>query len=100
MSGVLDRHCPVIQREVVVRPNTAWFTAEMKSEKRQCRKLERQYKRTGLTIHHDMYKLKRNEVHQMREQAKVEFYNSKIESTQNQKDLFKLIASISGTSAT
>lgn len=68
--------------------------------KRECRKLESQYKKTGLTIHHELYKEKRNEAHMIREQAKVQHYNQKIEATQNQKDLFRLITSLSGSPTT
>ncbi len=74
------------------------FTSEMKAAKRVCRKLERQYNRTGLTVHQDMYKHERNQLHLMREKAKDSYYNWKIEATSNQKDLVRLIASISGSS--
>jgi hypothetical protein len=72
----------------------------MKAAKRECRQLERCYRSTGLTVHHEIYIAKRNEVHTVREQAKVQYFNKKIESIQNQKDLFKLITSISGSSPT
>ena len=61
----------------------------------KCRKLENQYKRTNLTVHHEMYKEKRNEAHCLREKAKIKSYNQKIETSQNQKDLFRLINSLS-----
>ncbi len=100
LSSILDKHCPPLHRTITIRPNTEWYTADMMAAKRECRKLERQYKRTGLTIHHDLYRMKRNEVHRMREHAKIQHYNQKIEATQNQKDLFRLINSLSGSPAT
>ena len=44
--------------------------------------------------------MKRNGLHSMREQAKVDYYNERIEATHNQKDLFRLIDGISGSVAT
>ena len=54
LSLILEKHAPSIHRQIVIRPNTEWFTSEMKAAKRVCRKLERQYNRTGLILHQDM----------------------------------------------
>ena len=100
LSGALDKQCPASKRDIIIRPNTEWYTPAMKTAKRECRKLEKQYYRTNLTIHHELYKTKRNEACKLREQAKINYYNQKIESSQNQRDLFRLIASLSGSTTT
>ncbi len=98
LSVILEKHAPSIHHQIVIRPNTEWFTFEMKAAKGVCMKLERQYNRTGLTVHQDMYKHERNQLHLIGEKVEVSYYNRKIEPTSNQKDLFRLIASISGSS--
>ena len=100
LLSVLNNHCPKVERNIILRPNTTWYTPEMSAAKRECRKLENQYKRTNLMVHFELYKEKRNDAHSLREQAKIQYYNQKIEGSQNQKDLFRLINSLSGSSTT
>ena len=96
MSQLLDHHAPSREMEIVVRHKSPWFNSDLRAAKRERRKWERQYKKTGLTIHYDIYKQKRNEAHRLRENAKKEYYTQRIADSGDQKDLFRVLDTLMG----
>ena len=44
LSGIFNRHVPIKKRTVTIRPAAPWYSEELKSEKREKRRLERRWR--------------------------------------------------------
>ena len=44
LSEVFNRHVPIKKRTVTIRPAAPWYSKELKSEKREKRRLERRWR--------------------------------------------------------
>ena len=58
LKHVLDIHAPLKQRMVSSRPDTQWYTSDLRRMKRELRKVERNYKKLLTTSSLDMLKEK------------------------------------------
>ena len=47
LQDLSDKHAPIKSRCSIIRPHVEWFTSELLIEKREKRKLERNYQRTS-----------------------------------------------------
>ena len=56
LTSVLDKHALKKEKSVVVRPIQPWFTDELHQAKNERRKAERLWRRTGLTVHKEIYR--------------------------------------------
>lgn len=59
LHGVFDDHAPLQQRVINSRHVERWMTLRIKEAKQDKRKAERYWKRTGLTVHKQMYKVQK-----------------------------------------
>ena len=92
LAGLLDRHAPLKQKVLTVRPKAAWYKDEIAFAKRSRRKLERQWRNTRLEIHRQIYKEQCNVVSKLIHQARQQYYNGLIlEHASDQKALFQVI---------
>ena len=41
LSSLVDHHAPIVLRTIMIRPNTSWYTEELRDDKRLRRRLER-----------------------------------------------------------
>ena len=73
---------------VVDCPMVPWYTDSISKAKHLKRKLEKQMKRTGLTVHREMFKMAKTELRILMEKTKSDFYHCKIT---NSKSLFKVV---------
>ena len=55
LRELLDDHDPVHQRTTTTRSESPWFTTNIKLAKAKRRSLEKQWRRTSLTLHRDIY---------------------------------------------
>ncbi|KAK3087899.1 hypothetical protein FSP39_012275 [Pinctada imbricata] len=97
-KNILDKHAPLQSKVVTIRPNTQWYSDELREIKHERRKAERIWRRTKLNVHEQIYKeicYKRNE---LLARSKVEFYSSKIkESESDAKQIYKLANTLIGS---
>ena len=90
LSDILDKHAPLNERVFTIRPDAPWFTSEIAEAKRACRKAERKFRRTKLTIHKQLFQEAQEHLHSLIDHAKQEHFSSKVESS-DQKSLFKVV---------
>jgi hypothetical protein len=48
---VVDRHAPIVSKEITIQPNTEWHTEELRIAKRDRQKAERRMRNTNLFVH-------------------------------------------------
>ena len=90
LSELLDKHAPLKERVFTLHNNAPWYTSEISNTKRECRKAERRFRRTGLTIHKQIFSELQIHMHSLIDTAKTDFYKNKVKEA-NQKDLFKIV---------
>ena len=89
LAAVLDKHAPMRKKVVNARPLVPWFNEEVKLARREKRKTERKWRRTGRREDMFDYKAKKNYVNQIMNEARMKFYqNFTEENNTDQRKLF------------
>nr|KAG5695585.1 hypothetical protein BaRGS_034007 [Batillaria attramentaria] len=100
LRKVLDRHAPSVTRRVRDRPSSPWLSGDVRDARRKRRAAERRWRKSGLTIHRQMFVHQRSAVVAVIEQAKRQYYDDKINSTSSSKQLFAAFSELQGKSRT
>ena len=90
LQVLLDAHAPTTTITITQR-DTSWYNAEIRHTQTACRRMERPWRRTGLTIDHERYKHQRNLLHQQREMAKRDYIQRKLGDATSSKDTFSIL---------
>ncbi|PIK52476.1 hypothetical protein BSL78_10634 [Apostichopus japonicus] len=92
LSFIFDKHAPVIRK--VVKPDKKiepWFSHDIVQAKKVRRQHERQWRKTGLSVHRELFKehckVVRNKIYI----ARRNYYATIIADTSSPKDLFKTV---------
>ena len=96
-SDLLDKHAPIIKKTITVRPRVPWFSDTIKAAKRERRKCERIWRRTGLESDRIAFTQARNHANHIIEQAKRDYYTDFInENSTDQRRLFNAVNRLLG----
>ena len=88
---------PVQSKVITIRPDCAWYTGELRAAKRERRKAERQMRRTGLTVHKEIFRSHCIQVSKLAIRSKRSYYSNKIvEMGKDQKQLYRLTNRLMG----
>ena len=96
LREVLDKHAPLRHRRITDRPSAPWLTVQIKEAKQQRRCAERRWRKSGLTVHRQIFIHHREKVKKLFLQAKKNYVCNKIESSSSCKDLFHITDQLSG----
>ncbi|CAG2249207.1 unnamed protein product [Mytilus edulis] len=97
MISIIDKHAPIVSKEITLRPNTEWHTEELRDAKRNCRKTERRMRKTNLTVHQQIHRDACVHANKLLIRCKKEHYSTKVEEAEHdQKQLFRLSKRIMG----
>jgi len=88
LSTLMQKHAPMITREVFIRDHSPWYTEEVKGAKRKKRRAERRYMSHPSAINSDMLKIEKAGYAQICKQAKMTFYHAKLKGA-NSKIIFR-----------
>ena len=88
--GVLDRFAPLTKRLIPCRPFAPWVNDLVKKQKQKKRQAERVWKRTGLTVHKEIYKKEKVEIVNVVRNEKKNYISEKIASNNSSRELFKI----------
>jgi hypothetical protein len=94
LNSLLDKHAPLKQRTVTIRPSNPWYTDEISEAKKLRKRLERRWRKTKLVIDRDLFKDQRLTVSRLISDAKSAYYRDQILNCNNQKELFNVIDSL------
>ena len=99
LSALVEKHAPLRTKTITLRSSNPWFTEELHDAKHLKRKLERQWRTTKLTIHHEIYRNQCALTNKLLKQARLSYYSDKVESCgRDQKSLFKVTKHLLGDS--
>ena len=99
VSGLIDTHAPLTTKHVTLRPHAPWYTDTLREAKHKRRKLERGWRNSQLTVHHQQFKEQCQIVNKMLHKTKESYYSCKItECEKDPKRLFVLTKRLMGDS--
>ena len=75
LIGLLEKHAPLITRNITIRPSAPWYTEDIREEKQKRRALERRWRRTGLTVDRERFVDQCQMVDEFILQAKTAYYS-------------------------
>ena len=81
LSEIFDRHAPLKEKRVVVRPNTSWYNASIRHQKVLKRRLERKWKKSRLPEDYNNFRVQCEVVNKCICECKTEFLSNKIIET-------------------
>ena len=93
LRALLDRHAPATQRKVPQRRSSPWYSAvasQLRALKQEKRRAERQWLRSGLTVHRQIFNALKHKITRLVDRAKTTFYSSKITVSTTRKELFSV----------
>ncbi|XP_062613811.1 uncharacterized protein LOC134275554 [Saccostrea cucullata] len=97
LKCILDSHAPVQTKEIIIRPKTPWYHANLKAAKQARRKAERKMRDTDLTIHKQIYRKLCTDYSKLLLQSQQDYYSTKIlEIGHDQKQLYNLTNKLMG----
>ena len=92
LCELADKHAPMLEKKVTVRPRAPWYTSEINAAKRSRRRLEHKWLKSALTVDRLAYKDQCQVVNNLIIETKKAYYNNKVESASgDQKSLFKIV---------
>ena len=98
LKDIIDKHAPLRSRSVTKRPSAPWMNTDIKRAKRLRRRAERQWRKSGLTVHRDIYKQHHCTIKGMINNAKKTFFCKRIADCPSSKVLFSVTNTLCGKS--
>ncbi|XP_071784465.1 uncharacterized protein [Asterias amurensis] len=97
LANLLDKHAPLVTKTRTLRPNTSWYTDDLRREKAKRKRLESRWRSTKLTIDRDLYKNQRNKVIGLLRAAKCSYYRDLISDCRGDANrMFKVLDNLLG----
>jgi hypothetical protein len=94
LSNILDKHAPLVTKSITLHPEAPWFNEEIREAKKERRKAELIWRKSGLTVHRQIYLGKKENVNFLIKSAKESYYSQMIADSNDQKTLFKVVEKI------
>ena len=88
LISLSDRLSPKIDIVVTERTGTPWYNAELRHMKTECRKLERKWKSTHLTIDKEIFEEHRRHYSRLRASTKADYFKTKLQDARSPKETF------------
>jgi hypothetical protein len=78
LSELLDLHAPKVTKCITLRPFAPWYDDEIRTAKRERRRCERQYLKSGLIVHKDLYQEQCRRYKDLLDAAKTSYHRSQL----------------------
>ena len=97
LSSIIDKHAPLKSKNIILRPNTEWYSDELRAAKRDHRKAERRMRKSNLTVHREMFRDTCLKTNTLLLKCKNDYFSKKIsEIEHDQKQLYRLTNNLMG----
>ena len=91
LTDILDSHAPVQTKTITVKHQSPWFTEEIHKAKQLRRRAERQWRKTKLAVHLEIYRTECRNVSRLCNEARKCYYCLQIEECgHDQKKIFSI----------
>ena len=87
---IYDKHAPLKMITIKHRRLAKWYNDQLRHEKREKRRLERRYRKSGLTVDMENFHEQTQKYNNLLEKTKTDYYRTKIQNS-DQNQLFRLI---------
>jgi DNA-directed RNA polymerase subunit F len=91
LKELLDKHAPLVDKKIVIRPDNQWYTEETRTGKIKRRACERKWRKSKLEVDRLEYKQQCIKVNTMLTEAKTKYYSEMVTNSTGQKELFKIV---------
>ncbi|GFR81941.1 ATP-dependent DNA helicase [Elysia marginata] len=92
LADVINKHAPIVNRKIVIRPNKQWYTDDIREAKKIQRSAEKKWRKTHLEVHRQAFVDARKNTNKLITAAKQIYTKNKIsDSTSNPKELFRTV---------
>ena len=89
LESILNKHAPLKKRIITQRPSNPWYNDDIRKEKAKCRRLEKAWRRSKLTIHYDLFKTQSEVLNNLIKSSKDKYFSKIIsDNKKDQKILF------------
>ncbi|CAB4015684.1 Hypothetical predicted protein [Paramuricea clavata] len=88
-NDIYDSLCPIQTREINYRPWAPWYNDDLRAVKREKRRLERKFKKSGLTIHKNSKALPSYTSLELLVEEFNDFFINKVRNIRNELELYK-----------
>ena len=96
LTSILDDHAPLLDRMISDKPQSPWFTSDLRLLKREKRRQENKWLKSGTPTDYAAYKEVFKQYYKQCKITKNDYFSSRVKSFQgDQKQLFKLIDGLS-----
>lgn len=97
IHNAVEKHAPLTKKSVLLRPNTKWYSEELRDAKRERRRAERLWRKTRLEVHRQIFRDTSSKTAKLLYKTKQDYFSQKIEECgKDNKQLFKLSKSLMG----
>jgi flagellar biosynthesis chaperone FliJ len=97
LRSLVDAHAPLCTKVIVQRPDCPWYTDELHAVKHTRRKLERRWRKTKLTVDHQIYRDQCVVMNKLLHHTRVSYYSDKlIACGRDQGGIYKLAKHLLG----
>ena len=79
IHDLINTHAPLCEKEMRLRPNSAWYSDAIRKAKREKRRRERAWRKCKLEVHRQCFHEQCQLVNAMLLDAKTNFYTNKIQ---------------------
>ena len=92
LSDILNKHAPETTRKVLVRNHSPWYNSDLRNARQTKRKAERKWRKSGLTVHYEIFNQERKKYNFMCRAAKSAFFKKEIEERKgDQANLYRVM---------
>ena len=91
MTNVMNKHAPVITKTIRLVPHAPWFDAEYASLRRQRRRAEKKFRKTGSEADEADYKHLHTQTSTLAQEKKKSYVTDKLASDTSSKNLYAIV---------
>ena len=91
IADTLDEHAPKVPRKRAIKKRCPWYTPEIHNLRRVQRRAERQWRKSHLQIHREIFVNARNDVNSHISQEKSKYFNDVLQKADNCKTTYTVL---------